>query len=176
MRSVVGIIGEYNPFHNGHRYHLEESKRILRTDYSVAIISGNFVQRGNVSIIDKWSKAEMALNNGIDLVIELPTIYSISSAENFAYGAIKTLDALNIVDYVSFGSEVGNIDDLNMFAEIFTKQPTEYVSLLNHELSKGLSFPKARENAVLMYLGDIRKYSNVLSSSNNILAIEYLKA
>ena len=176
MRSVVGIIGEYNPFHNGHRYHLEESKRILRTDYSVAVISGNFVQRGNVSVIDKWSKAEMALNNGIDLVIELPTIYSVSSAENFAYGAIKTLDALNIVDYVSFGSEAGNIDDLNMFAEIFTKQPSEYISLLNHELSKGLSFPKARENAVLMYLGDIRKYSNLLSSSNNILAIEYLKA
>ena len=101
MRSVVGIIGEYNPFHNGHRYHLEESKRVLRTDYSIAVVSGNFVQRGNVSIIDKWSKAEMALNNGIDLVIELPTIYSISSAENFALGAIKTLDALNIVDYVS---------------------------------------------------------------------------
>lgn len=176
MRSIVGIIGEYNPFHNGHKYHLLESKRILRTDYSVAVISGNFVQRGNVSIMDKWSKAEAAINNGIDLVIELPTIYSVSSAENFALGAIKTLDALNIVDYVSFGSEAGNIDDLNMFAEIFTKQPPEYVSLLNHELSKGISFPKARENAVLMYLNDIRRYSNFLSSSNNILAIEYLKA
>ena len=118
----------------------------------------------------------MALNNGVDLVIELPTIYSVSSAENFALGAIKTLDALNIVDYVSFGSEAGSIDDLNMFAEIFTKQPSEYISLLNHELSKGLSFPRARENAVLMYLGNIRKYSNVLSSPNNILGIEYLKA
>ena len=176
MQSIVGIIGEYNPFHNGHKYHLEESKKILHADYSVAIISGNFVQRGNVSIIDKWSKAEMALNNGIDLVLELPTIYSISSAENFALGSIKTLNALNLVDYVSFGSEVGDLETLNLFAEIFTKQPSEYVSLLNHELSKGLSFPKARENAALMYLSNIRKYSNVLSSPNNILGIEYLKA
>lgn len=176
MTNVVGIIGEYNPFHNGHKYHLEESKRILNADYTVAVISGNFVQRGNVSIVDKWTKAEMALNNGIDLVIELPTIYSISSAENFAYGAIKTLDLLNIVDYVSFGSEFGNLDVLDKFADIFYRQPSEYVSILNHELSKGISFPKARENAVLMYLNDIRKYSNVLSSPNNILGIEYLKA
>ena len=176
MQSIVGIIGEYNPFHNGHKYHLEESKKILHADYSVAIISGNFVQRGNVSIIDKWSKVEMALNNGIDLVLELPTIYSISSAENFAFGAIKTLNALNLVDYVSFGSEVGDLETLNLFAEIFIKQPSEYISLLNHELSKGLSFPKARENAALMYLSNIRKYSNVLSSPNNILGIEYLKA
>ena len=114
MQSIVGIIGEYNPFHNGHKYHLEESKRILHADYSVAIISGNFVQRGNVSVIGKWSKAEMALNNGVDLVLELPTIYSVSSAENFAYGAIKTLNALNIVDYVSFGSEIGNLETLHL--------------------------------------------------------------
>ncbi len=176
MPNVIGIVGEYNPFHNGHKYHLEESKRISGAEYSIAVISGNFTQRGNVSIIDKWTKAEMAITNGIDLVIELPTIYSISSAENFAYGAIKTLNALNIVDYISFGSELGNLDILNQFADIFYKQPSEYVSLLEHELSKGLSFPKARENAVLMYLNDIRKYSNVLSSPNNILGIEYLKA
>lgn len=176
MTNVVGIIGEYNPFHNGHQYHLEASKQLTDADYSVAIISGNFVQRGNVSIIDKWSKAEMALRNGVDLVIELPTIYAISSAENFAYGAIKILDSLNIIDYVSFGSELGDIHTLDQFAEIFYKQPSEYVSLLNHELSKGISFPKARENAIMIYLNDIRKYANVLSSPNNILGIEYLKA
>ena len=176
MKSVIGIIGEYNPFHNGHKFHLEESKKIAHADYSIAVISGNFVQRGNVSIIDKWSKTEMALNNGIDLVIELPTIYSVSSAENFAYGAIKTLNSLNVVDFLAFGSETGDIDTLNLFADIFTKQPSEFVSLLNHELQKGISFPKARENAALMYLNDIRKYSNVLSSPNNILGIEYLKA
>ncbi len=176
MTNVVGIIGEYNPFHNGHKYHLEKSKQLVNADYSIAVISGNFVQRGNVSIVDKWTKAEMALKNGIDLVIELPTIYSISSAENFAYGAIKILDFLNIVDYVSFGSELGNLDILEQFADVFYRQPPEYASILNHELKKGISFPKARENAILMYLNDIRKYSNVLSSPNNILGIEYLKA
>ena len=176
MTNVVGIIGEYNPFHNGHAYHLEKSKQEAHADYSVAVISGNFVQRGNVSLIDKWSKANMAISNGIDLVIELPTIYSISSAENFAYGAVKILDSLNIVDYISFGSESCNIDVLEKCADVLYKEPTKFVNLLNHELSKGLSFPKARENALLMYLNDIRKYSNILSNPNNILAIEYIKA
>lgn len=176
MTNVVGIIGEYNPFHNGHAYHLEKSKQEAHADYSIAVISGNFVQRGNVSLIDKWAKANMAISNGIDLVIELPTIYSISSAENFAYGAVKVLDSLNIVDYISFGSESCNIDVLEKCADVLYKEPPKFVNLLNHELSKGLSFPKARENALLMYLNDIRKYSNILSNPNNILAIEYIKA
>lgn len=176
MTNVVGIIGEYNPFHNGHAYHLEKSKQEAHADYSIAVISGNFVQRGNVSLIDKWSKANMAISNGLDLVIELPTIYSVSSAENFAYGAVKILDSLNIVDYISFGSEACNIDVLEKCADVLYKEPPKFVNLLNHELSKGISFPKARENALLMYLNDIRKYSNILSNPNNILAIEYIKA
>ena len=176
MTNVVGIIAEYNPFHNGHAYHLEKSKQLAKADYVIAVVSGNFVQRGNVSLIDKWAKANMALTNGADLVIELPTIYSISSAENFAYGAVKILDSLNIVDYISFGTELDDISTLEKFAEVLYKQPTKFVNLLNHELSKGLSFPKARENALMMYLNDIRKYSNVLSSPNNILGIEYLKS
>lgn len=176
MTNVVGIIGEYNPFHNGHKYHLEKSKQEAKADYSIAVISGNFVQRGNVSLINKWDKASMALANGIDLVIELPTIYSISSAENFAYGAVKILNSLNVVDYISFGAESCNLEVLEKFADILYKEPTEYVSLLKHELSMGLAYPKARENALLMYLNNIRKYANVLSNPNNILAIEYLKA
>ncbi len=176
MANVVGIIGEYNPFHNGHAYHLEKSKEHSQADYTIAVISGNFVQRGNVSLIDKWSKADMALTNGIDLVIELPTIYSISSAENFAYGAVKILDSLGVVDYLSFGSEFCEIGVLEKIADVLYKEPPEFSSLLKHELSKGASFPKARENALLMYLNDIRKYANVLSSPNNILAIEYIKA
>ena len=176
MTHVVGIIGEYNPFHNGHAYHLVKSKQEAEAEYSVAVISGNFVQRGNVSLVDKWEKASMALSSGVDLVIELPTIYSISSAENFAYGAVRLLDSLNIVDYLSFGCETDSLEILNTFADILYKEPHEFVTLLNHELSKGVSFPKARENALLMYLNDIRKYANVLSGSNNILAIEYLKA
>lgn len=176
MARVLGIIAEYNPFHNGHLYHLNASKEYSKSDYTVAIMSGNFVQRGDTSIIDKWTKTRLALLNGVDLVVELPTLYSTSSAENFAEGAIKMLDSMHVVDTLSFGAEVNDVNILNMFADVLYTEPKEYVSILNHELSKGISFPKARENALLIYLNDIRKYANVLSSPNNILAIEYLKA
>ena len=176
MGKVLGIIAEYNPFHNGHLFHLEESKKQTGSTYTVAIMSGNFAQRGNTSIIDKWSKAEIALHCGVDLVVELPVLYSISSAENFADGAIKILDALKVVDYISFGAETNDISILQPLADVLYHEPKAYKTMLSHELKKGLSFPKARENAVLMYLNDIRKYANVLSSPNNILGIEYLKA
>lgn len=104
MSKILAIIAEYNPFHNGHLYHIQKSKEIVNPDYTVCIMSGNFVQRGEPSIIDKWSKAEIALKMGFDLVIELPTVYSISSAENFAEGAIKILSVFNDVT-LSFGSE-----------------------------------------------------------------------
>ncbi len=146
------------------------------SNYTVCVISGNFVQRGNTSIVDKWTKAEMALKGGADLVIELPTVYSVSSAENFAEGAVKLLNSLGIVDNISFGMEAKDISLLNNIAIVLYQEPKEYVTILNHELSKGISFPKARENAVMMYLNDIKKYINVMTSSNNILAIEYLKA
>ena len=176
MSKVLGIIAEYNPFHNGHLYHLEQSKKITGCTYTVAIMSGNFTQRGSTSLIDKWSKAKCALENGIDLVIELPTLYSTSSAENFAEGSIKILDSLKVVDYISFGAETSNIDILDKIATVLYNEPKEYKNLLSHELHKGISFPKARENALMMYLNDIRKYVNILSSPNNILGIEYLKA
>ena len=176
MSKVLGIIAEYNPFHNGHLYHLEKSKEVTNSSYTVAIVSGNFTQRGSTSLVDKWSKTEMALLNGIDLVIELPLLYAISSAENFADGAIKILDSLRVVDYVSFGTESNDLNALNACAEVLYKEPKEYKNFLSHELAKGISFPKARENALMMYLNDIRRFSNVLSSPNNILAIEYLKA
>lgn len=188
MSKVLGIIAEYNPFHNGHLYHLETSKKLTDADYTVAIISGNFTQRGSTSIVDKWSKTKMALKNGIDLVIELPVLYSISSAENFADGAIKILNSLGIVDYLSFGAETSDISILNNIANILCSEHEEYKNLLSIELEKGLSFPKARENALLDYIKntddnvpenkiiDFEKYSKVLSSPNNILGIEYLKA
>ena len=176
MSKVIGIIAEYNPFHNGHLYHLQKSLQMTHSSYSVAVVSGNFTQRGSTSLVDKWTKAEIAIKNGIDLVLELPLLYSISSAENFAEGAIKILDSLKVIDYLSFGSESGDISTLNIIADILYKEPKAYKNILSHELSKGLSFPKARENALLMYLNDIRKFSNVLSSPNNILGIEYLKA
>lgn len=175
MSKVLGIIAEYNPFHNGHLLHLEKSKKICGAQYSVCIMSGNFVQRGNTSIVNKWAKAEMALKSGVDLVLELPTVYSISSAENFAEGAIKLLNSLKIVDTVSFGSENSDINVLNRISSILQEEPKQYLELLNSELKKGLSFPKARENAILLYLND-EKYLNILNQPNNTLAIEYLKA
>ena len=176
MNKVVGIIAEYNPFHNGHSYHIQNTKALTGADFVVSIMTGNFTQRGNTSVVDKWEKTKMALNGGADLVIELPTIYSISSAENFANGAVKILKTLGIVDSISFGMEADDISTLNNIANVLYVEPTEYKAILDHELSKGNSFPKARENALMMYLNDIKRYANVLKGSNNILAIEYLKA
>lgn len=176
MSRVLGVIAEYNPFHNGHLYHIAKSKKETEAEYVIAVISGNFVQRGNTSLINKWKKARMALLNGVDLVIELPTVYSISSAENFAEGAIKIFNSLGIVDTISFGMETNDISTLNNIANVLFNEPKEYITILSHELKKGNSFPKARENALMMYLNDIKRYANVLSGSNNILGIEYLKA
>lgn len=176
MRKVLGIVAEYNPFHNGHFYHMQESKKITEADSCICVISGNFTQRGEPSIVNKWAKTYMALCCGADLVIELPTIYSISSAENFASGAIKIFDRLKIVTDISFGAECNDLATLNNIANVFYSEPANYKTILNHELKRGLSYPMARENAVLMYLNDIKRYANVLSNSNNILAIEYLKA
>lgn len=172
---VLGIIAEYNPFHNGHLYHLLKSKELTKDDYSIAIIGGNFTQRGEASLIDKWTKAEMALANGVDLIIELPTIYSISSAENFADGAIKILNSLKIVDHLCFGTESNNLNVLNIIANTLFKEPKEYKTILQKELNTGLSFPKARENALIKFSND-NSYSLILNEPNNILAIEYLKA
>lgn len=176
MSNVLGIVAEYNPFHNGHLHHLIESKKITNSDYSIAVMSGNFTQRGDVSIVDKWIKAQMAIENGVDLVIELPTLYALSSAENFASGAVKILNSLGIVDYISFGSECDNISILDDIANVLAYEPSEYKTLLSHELSRGVSFPKARERALMMYLNDVRRFANVLSTPNNILGVEYLKA
>ena len=176
MGKVLGIICEYNPFHNGHLYHLEQSKKATGSNYVVAIMSGNFTQRGNTTIIDKWSRTEAALKCGIDLVIELPVLYATSSAENFADGAIHILDSLKVVDYLGFGSETSDINALSDIADILHKEPKIYKNILSYELKKGNSFPKARENALISYLDNNSKYSNILSSPNNILGIEYIKA
>ena len=176
LSNILGIVAEYNPFHNGHLHHIQESKKLTDSDFCVAVISGNFTQRGSTSLINKWEKTKMALLNGVDLVIELPVLYSISSAENFADGAIKILNSLGIIDYLSFGAETADIPTLETIANVLYAEPKEYKSLLYHELEKGISFPKARENALMMYLNDIRKFAKIVSSPNNILGIEYLKA
>ena len=172
---VLGIIAEYNPFHNGHLYHLLKSKELTKDNYVVAVIGGNFTQRGEPSIVDKWVKCEMAMASGVDLVLELPTLYSISSAENFADGSVKLLDSLGIVDHLSFGAECQELNKLNMIANTLYEEPKEFKNLLSMELSKGISFPKAREKALISYLND-KDLIHILSEPNNILGIEYLKS
>lgn len=176
MGGVLGIVSEYNPFHNGHILHLKKSLELTKADFTIAVMSGNFVQRGEPSLIDKWSKTEMALRQGIDLVIELPTIYAISSAENFATGAIKILNSLGIIDYLSFGSEIGQIKPLDDVASVLAKEPKEFSTLLKAQLKSGLSYPKAREVAMQMYFGNSPMYMSALQNPNNILGVEYLKA
>ena len=173
MEKVLGIVAEYNPFHNGHLYHLKESKKATNSNYVVAVVGNNFTQRGECSIIDKWTKTKMALKNGVDLVIELPAVYSTSCAENFAYGAISILNSLGIVDYLSFGSESGNIDDVKNVLHTMDEsiENSEFSNYLKEELSKGLSYPKAGQ-IELKKISD-GKYSNFLTS-NNILGLEYI--
>ena len=176
MSGVLGIVSEYNPFHNGHILHLKKSLEMTKADFTIAIMSGNFTQRGDTSIIDKWAKTEMALKQGIDLVIELPTIYAISSAENFADGAVKILNSLGIIDYISFGSEIGEIKPLDDVATVLSKEPKDFSEILKRQLRSGLSYPKAREIAIQMYFGTSPIYTEALQNPNNILGIEYLKA
>ncbi len=176
MAGILGIVSEYNPFHNGHIRHLEISKQLTKSDFTIAVMSGNFIQRGDTALVDKWTRAEMALKSGVDLVIELPVLYAISSAENFADGAIKILNSLGIVDFLSFGSEIGELTPLNEIADILYNEPKEFSNLIHMQIKSGLSYPKARELAISQYFGSSRKYSQILSNPNNILGIEYLKS
>ena len=176
MDSILGIVSEYNPFHNGHVHHLEVSKQLSKAAFTVAVMSGNFVQRGDTAIVDKWIRTEMALKAGVDLVIELPAVYALSSAENFADGAVKILNSLGVVDYISFGSEIGEITPLNDVASVLYKEPKELSSLITTQLRTGLSYPKAREIALSQYFRGSQKYHDILSNPNNILGVEYLKS
>lgn len=176
MGGILGIVSEYNPFHNGHLHHLQVSKQLSNSDFSIAVMSGNFIQRGETSLVDKWVKTEMALKGGVDLVIELPTVYAISSAENFADGAVKILNSLGVVDYLSFGSEIGEISPLNDVASILYREPKEFSSLITAQLKSGLSYPRAREIALSQFFGTSKKYTEVLNNPNNILGVEYLKS
>lgn len=179
--KVAGIIAEYNPFHKGHKYQLDRIKAELDVDYCIVIMSGDFVQRGEPAIIGKYERAQMALISGADLVIELPTLFSTASAEYFAESSVAILDKLGIVDYLCFGSESGDIRVLTDIASILVEEPSEYKNLLQAELKSGASFPKAREKAIISFLSNITnsdcsKFADTISSPNNLLGIEYIKA
>lgn len=170
--KAVGIIAEYNPFHNGHQYHLRESMRLTGADASVAVMSGNFVQRGEPACLEKWVRAEMAVKSGVDLVLELPFVYAVNSAEFFAKGAIRLLEGLGCVEAVCFGSEEGNLDQLSAAAAILAEENGEFRTELKKKLDTGMSYPKARSAVLSQFFPN---GGSLLKGPNNILAVEYLK-
>ena len=172
MSSKLCIISEYNPFHFGHLYHLNESISQTDTDFKVAIISGNFVQRGEPSIINKWEKAKVALSAGFDLVLELPTLYAISSAENFANGSIKIADQIGS-NYISFGTESGDLEKLKKLSSLINKNEKEYITNVKGKIAEGFSYPKSQELVIDKMFGN--EFLGVCKP-NNILGLEYLKS
>ena len=184
MISTVGIIAEYNPFHNGHAYHIQQAKALTGADFAIVVMSGDFVQRGEPAIFNKYLRTRMALSCGADLVLELPSVFATSSAEDFALCGIALLHRLGIVDSVCFGSEAGDLPLLRLAAEFLLKEPEHYRCLFKEYLKQGLPFPKARMEAVLSCLKGSDSFSTglrtqleqILGSPNNILGIEYLKA
>ena len=171
--KIAGVIAEYNPITNGHIYHLEKTREMSRADFVVAVMSGDFTQRGMPVAMDKWTRSRLAAESGADLVVELPFVYATGSAEMFARGGIGILDGLGIVDTVSFGSESGDLDQLKRLADLLAREPDPYKGSLKKHLQTGMSFPAARQAAVSEEIGG--DAACLLEEPNNILAIEYLK-
>ncbi len=166
--KTAAIICEYNPFHNGHKYQIEEAKK--SNDSVICIMSGSFVQRGDIAVFDKWTRANAALSSGCDLVLELPVCFSLNSAERFSFGGVSIADRLGIVDTLNFGSECGDIHQLEKAAELMLNETQETSEEIKKYMSLGNSYPKSRTMA----------YSNLIapeliSEPNNILGIEYIK-
>lgn len=183
--KTIGIITEYNPFHNGHLYHLFKAKEMTEADYVIAIMSGNFLQRGEPAIINKWSRTKMALYAGVDLIIELPFVFSTQDANGFSFGAVKLLDSLQMVDYLCFGCETDNLDTLYSISNFLHIEPQKYKDLIVYNSKKGFEFPKTRSQALCEYhrkfgIDGLEKISpldlrKLLKYPNNILALEYIK-
>lgn len=172
--KIAAVICEYNPFHNGHKYQLEAARKITSCDAVVALMSGSFVQRGDFAVFPKEARAEIAMQNGADIIIENPAIFTLRSAEGYASAAVYTLASLNCIDYLFFGAECGEIEKLKEIADVFVCETDEFKAALAAELEKGLSFAAARSKAAAFVLGSWAE--TVLAQPNNLLAIEYLKA
>lgn len=173
--KIVGLIAEYNPFHNGHQYHIEKAREITGADAVIVVMSGNFVQRGTPAIMPKHLRTEAALKGGASVVIELPVCYATGSAEYFAYGAVSIFEKLGCIDSICFGSECGNIEVLQDLAKIIHDEPKQYKESLSLYLRQGDSFPLARQKAMKDFLKS-NVADSILGEPNNILGIEYLKA
>lgn len=172
--KITGLITEYNPFHNGHKYHIEQAQKITGADAIIVVMSGNFVQRGTPAILPKHMRAKAALQAGTSLVLELPVCYATGSAEFFAYGAVSLLDQLGCVDSICFGSECGDLSLLQEIARVICDEPPAFQEALQSYLKSGDSFPLARQKALKAYFSS-EIYDAILSELNNILGLEYLK-
>ena len=173
----IAIIAEYNPFHNGHMYHLNKAKELTGAEYSIALMSGSFLQRGTPAMWDKYTRANMATSSGIDLVLELPYVYATGSAKDFATGAVCILDKLNTIQYLCFGAETDDITLLSDIADVINTEPPSYQKVLTDALSEGISYPHARAMGIVATIGcDNQEIANVINQPNNILAIEYIAA
>jgi predicted nucleotidyltransferase len=168
----AAIIAEYNPFHNGHLYHIQKTKEVTMADKVIAVMSGNFVQRGEPALLDKVARTRCALQNGIDMVLELPVEYATGAADVFAFGAVDLLNKTNIVDGLCFGTEAGNISDFSDIADILNDEPEQFKELIKQEMEKGITYPSARANALARYIDADVPF---LSTPNNILALEYIR-
>lgn len=173
---VTGIIAEYNPFHNGHKYHLDTIRLKSGADYVIVVMSGDFTQRGAPALIHKYARAEMALLNGADLVLELPVCCACASAEYFAGGAVSLLDKLGVVNTLGFGSESGDIGRITALAAFLNEEPLSYQEALRQFLKSGMSFPLARQTALASLSSCAAADAGLLASPNNILGIEYCRA
>lgn len=170
--KVLGIIAEYNPMHTGHIYHISKAKEITGCDTVIVIMSGSFTQQGNIAIINKFERAKQAIQNGVDLVLEIPSAFASSDAGNFAYKSVSILNDLN-VDAICFGAETDNIERLKLISETLIYKDKEIWIEIKNELKKGISFAKARNNSLNKFLNE--DDINIILSPNNILALEYLK-
>lgn len=178
MRTV-GLIVEYNPFHNGHSYHLQQSRKITEADAVVAVMSGNFLQRGEPALVDKWTRTRMALQGGCDLVIELPVAYATQAAEWFAYGAVSLLEATGVVDAFCFGTESGRLSPLLRAAELAAEEPEPFKAILKQRLDTGIAYPQAYSGAISEYAalqGDSEAAGFAYDQPNHTLGLHYLIA
>ncbi|MCM1157681.1 MAG: nucleotidyltransferase family protein [Bacteroidales bacterium] len=171
----IGIIAEYNPFHNGHAYQIQEAKTLFPGKNVLVMMSGDFVQRGEPAIFNKYLRTQCALFSGADIVFELPSLFACASAEHFASAAVLSLSATGMVDTLCFGAECDNLQILEDIADVLLNEPAAYQTILKEKLRSGLSFPQARSIAVSAFLQDNR-LEDILKQPNNILAIEYIKA
>ncbi len=173
--NVCGIIAEYNPLHNGHRYHLSQARKETQSSYVVVAMSGSFTQRGEPAVFDKWARARWALLNGADLVVELPALYCLQSAEFFARGGVKLLHSLGVVTHLCFGSELADAALMTQAAHMLEKEPPDFRAALEQALKRGCSYPRARFEA-LREIGVPERMLTLLSEPNGILGVEYIRA